>query len=152
MNIILFAFIGYFLFQKSRYFETPIQGILQLYILLSTCNFPDVMLSTFSNDNKFPFFYFLLYLAINYFILFTLLKTLYYTHYFDSLKAEARKAIEARRAEEAKKAEEARLAEETRKAEEAAKAAPAVEPAEPAKPTAEEVKKHVQHVQWLLQK
>jgi hypothetical protein len=36
----------------------------------------------------------LLYLAINYFILFTLLKTLYYSEFFDSLKAKARKAIE----------------------------------------------------------
>ena len=81
MNIILFAFIGYFLFQKSRYFETPIQGILQLYILLSTCNFPDIMLDTFQ-VTKLSVFFFVIYVSINFFILLSYLKTLYYTKYY----------------------------------------------------------------------
>ena len=90
-----FGIVGYFLFgNKSDDFKNILKSIYSLFILLSTCNFPDVMLGTFSDDNKFPFFYFLIYLAINYFILFTLLKTLYYSKFFDSLKASARKAIE----------------------------------------------------------
>ena len=101
--MIFFGIVGYFLFSsdepdenKSDFdsFDTIIKSTYSLFILLSTCNFPDVMLGTFSEDNKYPFFYFLLYLAINYFILFTLLKTLYYSEFFDSLKANARKAIE----------------------------------------------------------
>ena len=90
-----FGIVGYFLFgSKSEDFENVPKSIYSLFILLSTCNFPDVMLGTFSDTNKFPFFYFLLYLAINYFILFTLLKTLYYSKFFDSLKERARKAID----------------------------------------------------------
>ena len=91
-----FGIVGYFLFgDKSEDFSNVAISIYSLFILLSTCNFPNVMLGTFSDYNKFPFFYFLLYLSINYFILFTLLKTLYYSNFFDSLKEDARKAIEA---------------------------------------------------------
>ena len=101
--MIFFGIVGYFLFARGKEekhendfdsFDTIIKSIYSLFILLSTCNFPDVMLGTFTEDNKYPFFYFLLYLAINYFILFTLLKTLYYSEFFDSFKANARKAIE----------------------------------------------------------
>ena len=94
--MLFFGIVGYFLFGSiSNDFSNVAVSIYSLFILLSTCNFPDVMLGTFDTDNKFPFFYFLLYLAINYFILFTLLKTLYYSNFFDSLKASARKAINA---------------------------------------------------------
>ena len=94
--MLFFGTVGYFLFgSKSKDFENPLISVYSLFILLSTCNFPDVMLGTFDDGNKFPFFYFLLYLAINYFILFTLLKTLYYSKFFDSLKESARKAIDA---------------------------------------------------------
>ena len=90
-----FGIVGYFLFSgKSPDFDSVPISIYSLFILLSTCNFPDVMLGTFDDTNKFPFFYFLIYLAINYFILFTLLKTLYYSEFFDSFKSNARKAIE----------------------------------------------------------
>ena len=81
LNIILFAFIGYFLFEDSKYFVDPIQGILQLYILLSTCNFPDIMLDTFK-VSKLSVFYFVLYISTNFFILLSYLKTLYYTKYY----------------------------------------------------------------------
>ena len=93
--MVFFGTVGYFLFgDKSEDFKNVTISIYSLFILLSTCNFPDVMLGTFSDQNKFAFFYFLLYLAINYFILFTLLKTLYYSKFFDSLKKKARNAIE----------------------------------------------------------
>ena len=93
--MVFFGIVGYFLFKgKSEDFESIPLSVYTLFILLSTCNFPDVMLATFDESNKVPFFYFLLYLIINYFILFTLLKTLYYSEFFDSFKANARKAIE----------------------------------------------------------
>ena len=92
--MLFFGIVGYFLFSDSEDFSNIVKSTYSLFILLSTCNFPDVMLGTFDDNNKFPFFYFLLYLAINYFILFTLLKTLYYSEFFDSFKANARKAIE----------------------------------------------------------
>jgi hypothetical protein len=94
--MIFFGIIGYFLFGgKSNDFEDIFKSTYSLFILLSTCNFPDVMLGTFDYSNKFPFIYFLIYLAINYFILFTLLKTIYYSEFYESFKENARKAIES---------------------------------------------------------
>ena len=81
LNIILFAFIGFFMFQRSSYFKDVIQAILQLYILLSTCNFPDIMLSTFQ-VTKLGVIFFVIYVFINYFIILSYLKTLYYTKYY----------------------------------------------------------------------
>jgi len=77
--MLFFGIVGHFLFsEKSEDFGSILKSTYSLFILLSTCNFPDVMLATFYDTNKLAFFYFLLYLVINYFILFTLLKTLYY--------------------------------------------------------------------------
>ena len=81
MNIFLFSTIGYFLFKKVSYFETFHGTVLQLYILLTTCNFPDIMLETFT-VSKLSIFYFIIYLSINYFIILSYLKTLYYTKYY----------------------------------------------------------------------
>ena len=82
MNIILFSAIGYFLYKKgSSYFESFLESVLQLYILLSTCNFPDIMIETF-NISKSCIFYFIIYISINYFIILSYLKTLYYTKYY----------------------------------------------------------------------
>ena len=54
-----FGIVGYFLFSgKSSDFDTIPISIYSLFILLSTCNFPDVMLGTFDDTNKFPFFLF----------------------------------------------------------------------------------------------
>lgn len=81
--IFLFSFIGYFLFKRtgSEYFKNIHETVLQLYILLSTCNFPDIMLDTFQ-ISKWGIFYFIIYISINYFIILSYLKTLYYTKYY----------------------------------------------------------------------
>ena len=81
--IFLFSFIGFFLFRRdgTDYFKEIHQTILQLYILLSTCNFPDIMLDTFQ-ISKWGIFYFIIYISINYFIILSYLKTLYYTKYY----------------------------------------------------------------------
>ncbi len=79
--IIVFAFLGHFLFQKSSFFNTFIESILQLYILLSTCNFPDIMLSTFE-ISKLAIIYFIVYVSFNYFLILSYLRTSYYTKYY----------------------------------------------------------------------
>ena len=81
--IFLFSFIGYFLFKRtgSEYFKNIHETVLQLYILLSTCNFPDIMLDTFQ-ISKWGIFYFIIYISINYFIILSYLKTLFYTKYY----------------------------------------------------------------------
>ena len=89
--MIIFGVLGYFLFgDYSEEFETVPESIYSLFILLSTCNFPDVMLNTFTNQNKRNFFFFFVYICINYFILFTLLKTLYYSEFFEEFRSRAR--------------------------------------------------------------
>ena len=81
--IFLFSMIGYFLFKtdNGNYFSSFHQAVLQLYILLSTCNFPDIMLETLE-ISKLAIFYFIIYISINYFIILSYLKTLYYTKYY----------------------------------------------------------------------
>ena len=82
INIFLFSLIGFFLFKKPKgYFKSFQHAVFQLYILLSTCNFPDIMLDTFT-ISKLSIFYFIAYISINYFIILSYLKTLYYTKYY----------------------------------------------------------------------
>ena len=82
INIFLFSFIGYFLFKEAEgYFDNFYEAFFQLYVLLSTCNFPDIMLETLT-ISKLSIFYFIAYISINYFIILSYLKTLYYTKYY----------------------------------------------------------------------
>ena len=82
-NMITFSVIGHlFFYKKGGFFETFIQSVLELYILLSTCNFPDIMLEAM-NISKFSFIYFFIYISINYFIILSYLKTLYTTKYYE---------------------------------------------------------------------
>ena len=82
INIFLFSLIGCFLFKKADYYFGEFhKAVFQLYILLSTCNFPDIMLATFTYS-KLSVFYFIAYISINYFIILSYLKTLYYTKYY----------------------------------------------------------------------
>ena len=82
INMITFSVIGYILFyKKGGFFETFGQSVLELYILLSTCNFPDIMLEAME-FSKFSIIYFFVYISINYFIILSYLKTLYTTKYY----------------------------------------------------------------------
>ena len=99
--MLFFGIVGYFLFgqpdeegKQNEDFSNILKSTYSLFILLSTCNFPDVMLGTFDFENKLSVFYFVIYLAINYFILFNLLKTLYYSEFFECFKYRAREAID----------------------------------------------------------
>ena len=82
-NMISFSVIGYILFQKDKgFFETFGESVLQLYILLSTCNFPDIMLEAMK-FSKFAIIYFVIYITINYFVILSYLKSLYTTKYYE---------------------------------------------------------------------
>ena len=81
-NLMSFSIIGYVLFQKKGgFFDTFGESVLQLYILLSTCNFPDIMFEAMS-FSKFAIIYFVICLSINYFILLSYLNNLYTTKYY----------------------------------------------------------------------
>jgi len=82
VNTITFSTIGYVLFQKKGgFFDSFSESVLQLYILLSTCNFPDIMFEAMS-FSKFAIIYFVICLSINYFILLSYLNNLYTTKYY----------------------------------------------------------------------
>ena len=82
-NILAFSIIGFVLFKKEKgFFESFEESVLQMYILLSTCNFPDIMLEAME-FSKFAIIYFVIYISINYFLLLSYLKTLYTTKYYN---------------------------------------------------------------------
>ena len=91
--IFCFGILGFFLFEYSDDFSSIYQAMFSLYILLTTCNFPDVMLNTFTMKNKRSIFFFIVYIVINYFIIFSLLKSLYYSSFFEIFKDNAKKVI-----------------------------------------------------------
>ena len=83
VNMMTFSIIGYALFKKKDgFFKSYSESLLQLYILLSTCNFPDIMLEAME-FSKFSIIYFILYISINYFFLLSYLSTLYTTKYYE---------------------------------------------------------------------
>lgn len=95
-NIFIFGLLGSFLFKlpnEEGDFNGIIKSMYSLYILLSTCNFPDVMLGTFP-ISRFSVFFFAAYITINLFIIMSLLKALYYANYFDIYKGIAIELIE----------------------------------------------------------
>ena len=82
INLITFSLVGFILFSKPNgFFETFGESVLQIYILLTTCNFPDIMLEAMEYT-KFAVIYFIICLSINYFILLSYLNNLYTTKYY----------------------------------------------------------------------
>ena len=82
INMITFSVVGYALFKKKGgFFESFGESVLQLYILLSTCNFPDIMFEAMEKS-KFSIIYFVICLCVNYFILLSYLNNLYTTKYY----------------------------------------------------------------------
>lgn len=88
-----FGLLGASLFKFSEDFKDVFTSMYSLFILLATCNFPDVMLGTFAMDDKSSTLFFVAYLIMNFFIILSLLKSLYYSAYFEVYKQRARKMI-----------------------------------------------------------
>ena len=82
-NLITFSVVGYILFHKDKgFFDNFGESFLQIYIILTTCNFPDIMLEAME-FSKFAIIYFVICLSINYFILLSYLNNLYTTKYYN---------------------------------------------------------------------
>lgn len=88
-----FGLLGSAIFKFSEDFKSLLTSMYSLFILLATCNFPDVMLGTFNMDDKSSMLFFIVYLILNFFIVLSLLKSLYYSSYFEVYKARARKMV-----------------------------------------------------------
>ncbi len=86
LDILFFGIIGHILF-KTDDFNTLFSSIDNMLVMLTTNNFPDVMLKTFP-QSKFSIFYFIPYLLISYIVIIALLKALYYSNYLEINKEE----------------------------------------------------------------
>ena len=85
-----FAIIGYYMFagmiEGSMYFSTLSQSYYSLLVLITTANFPDVMLPAY-NVNFFYCFYFVIYLAFGLYLLLNLLLAKVFSNYRRRLEA-----------------------------------------------------------------
>ncbi|KAL2095381.1 hypothetical protein ACEWY4_010100 [Coilia grayii] len=101
--MVIFAILGFFLFssnQVDQYFNTLENSIVSLFVLLTTANFPDVMMPAYSR-NRWSCVFFIVYLSIElYFIMNLLLAVVFDTFNgvekmkFKSLLLHKRSAIE----------------------------------------------------------
>ena len=92
-NLVTFSIIGYvFFYKEGGYFSSLGHSVLELYILLSTCNFPDIMLEAMETS-KFAIIYFFICISMNYFILLSYLNNLYNTKYYNINKEDCLKII-----------------------------------------------------------
>ena len=81
--ILLFTFLGYYLFhsedekENANYFRTVDESFTSLFVLITTTNYPDVMLPFYRN-HRFDFLFFLFYISIGlYLILFMVFASVY---------------------------------------------------------------------------
>jgi len=86
LDILFFAVIGHILFISDD-FITLFSSIDNMLVLLTTNNFPDVMLKTFP-QSKISVLYFIPFMLISYIVIIALLKALYYSNYFEINKEE----------------------------------------------------------------
>lgn len=93
LNVGIFGLIGFFLFQNCEDFKDIFISMYSLYVLLSTCNFPDVMLGTFK-ASKFSIFFFAFYIIVNLYIFLSMLRALFFSNYFDLYKNKIETLIE----------------------------------------------------------
>eukprot|EP00062_Callorhinchus_milii_P016769 gi/632968409/ref/XP_007900510.1/ PREDICTED: two pore calcium channel protein 1 [Callorhinchus milii] len=101
--MVIFAILGFYLFSSNPldpYFSTPEDSLISLFVLLTTANFPDVMMPAYSK-NAWSCVFFIVYLSIElYFIMNLLLAVVFDTFNdvekkkFKSLLLHKRLAIE----------------------------------------------------------
>jgi len=84
-NWVLFSIIGFILFKGSKSnFDTFASSLESMFVLLSACDFPDIMINLFESRVYIKIcaiIFFLLYFIISFFVIQGLLKALYYENY-----------------------------------------------------------------------
>lgn len=97
--VILFGWIGYRLYRGTQegeaYFSSLQESIWSLLILLTTANFPDVMLPAYGL-NKANAIFFILYLIIGLYFLLNLVLAIYYSNYKNRVENTINKFITMR--------------------------------------------------------
>lgn len=104
--IIVFALLGHQLFTGE--FEHIYTSIDAMSVLITTSNFPDIMLKNLDHS-KFSIVFFTGFLLITYFIILSLLKALYYSNYLEINKSIAKNFLYILKKEELLKEEKLTL-------------------------------------------
>jgi len=86
LNFLFFGLIGHILFIFDE-FSTLFSSLDNMLVMLTARNFPDIMFKTFP-QSKFSIFYFVPFLLINFILIISLIKALYYSNYFEINKEE----------------------------------------------------------------
>jgi hypothetical protein len=88
--ISFFSWMAYFIFKGSiegvQSFDTVFNGFFSLLVLMTTANFPDVMLPSYREKRVFALF-FIFYLIIGLFMLFNMLLAVFYSNYNKRVEA-----------------------------------------------------------------
>lgn len=90
MGIFIFLYVFYFAWMGNRLFAGTIEGVenfsglndsfFYMFVLLTTSNFPDVMLPAYAQKRRYSVF-FIVYLVIGLFMLMNLLLAIFYSNY-----------------------------------------------------------------------
>ena len=98
--VFFFSWIGVMLFKGSvegeKYFPCLYNAVFNLLVLLSTANFPDIMLPAYKSDRIYWLF-FIVYLIIGVFFLMSLVCAIFYSNFKNRVEQQLNSFIEQRR-------------------------------------------------------
>lgn len=96
MAIFIFLYVFYFAWMGNRLFSGTIEGVenfadlndsfFYMFVLLTTSNYPDVMLPSYAQERRYSIF-FITYLIIGLFMLMNLLLAIFYSNYQERVDA-----------------------------------------------------------------
>jgi two pore calcium channel protein len=105
MVIFILVYVFYFAWMGNRLFAGTIEGVetfsnlndsfFYMFVLLTTSNFPDVMLPSYGQERRFSIF-FITYLVIGLFMLLNMLLAIFYSNYQERVDASIDKFKETR--------------------------------------------------------
>ncbi|XP_068220529.1 two pore channel protein 1-like isoform X2 [Palaemon carinicauda] len=93
--LIIFTTLGFYVFSPNKedpYFSTFLQGFVSLYVLLTTANFPDVMMPAYAKS-RWSAAFFIAFLAINLYFLMNLMLAIVFVVFSDIEKDKFRKLL-----------------------------------------------------------
>ncbi|XP_066986561.1 two pore channel protein 1-like isoform X2 [Macrobrachium rosenbergii] len=93
--LIIFTTLGFYFFSPNKedpYFSTFLQGFVSLYVLLTTANFPDVMMPAYAKS-RWSAAFFIAFLAINLYFLMNLMLAIVFVVFSDIEKGKFRKLL-----------------------------------------------------------
>mmetsp|Transcript_28572 Transcript_28572/g.35351 ORF Transcript_28572/g.35351 Transcript_28572/m.35351 type:complete len:150 (-) Transcript_28572:1401-1850(-) len=105
MVIFILIYVFYFAWMGNRLFSGTIEGVenfstlddsfFYMFVLLTTSNFPDIMLPSYGQQRHYSFF-FIIYLTIGLFMLLNLLLAIFYANYQERVEASIDRNVENR--------------------------------------------------------